>query len=157
MHSHRGISRQGGGGKLGTEAKNADFIEKAGRFFLFRAVVYMLPVFYATRLILMVVTPQAYHMPGWRMVSWQGARDCSVVLMLFYWQRYAANYQARRSSLCLRRRDAWGLPLVTGLYLSLELPSLLDLPWALAVSVSAVMGICIYLWEMRIVKNLQNR
>jgi hypothetical protein len=146
-----------GGGKLGAETKNADFIEKVGRFFLFRAVVYLLPVFYVTRLILMVVTPQAYHMPGWRMVLWQGVRDCSVVLMLFYWQKYFANYQARRSSPRLRRRDAWELPLVTGLYLSLEVPSLLDLPWALAVSVSAALGICIYLWEMRIIKGQENR
>ena len=70
------------------EPKSIAFIEKVGRSFLFRAVVYVLPVFYAVRLVLMIVTPQAYHLPGWRALLWQGARDFSAALTLFCWQGY---------------------------------------------------------------------
>jgi len=139
-----------------TRPKNTGFIEKAGNFFLFRAVVYLLPVFYAVRLTLMIVTPQAYHMPGWRELLWQGARDFSVVLMLFCWQSYFADYGARRSSSTFRRTDAWRLPLVSGLYTSLELPSLLELPWVFAVCISAAVGITVYVWEMRAIKDLES-
>ena len=140
---------------MDVESRKPEIIEKIGRFLLFRAVVYLLPVFYAVRLILMVVTPQAYHMPGWRIVLWQGVRDGSVVLMLLYWQRYFANYTARRASLHLRRRDAWELPLVTCLYLSLDLPALYELQWPLAVFISVSVGVTLCAWEMRIIKGLE--
>lgn len=138
-------------------SKSPNFIEKVGRSFWFRAIVYSLPVLYAVRLVLMVLTPQAYHMPTWQMVLWQGARDCSVVLMMFWCQRYFANYVARRASLCLRRTDAWELPLLGGLYTSLELPLLLEVPWALAVLISAAFGVTIYVGEMRIIKGLERK
>lgn len=138
-----------------TKFKRPELVERVGRFALFRAVVYLLPVLYAIRLILMVVTPQAYHMPTWRTVVWQGARDLSVVLNLFYWQRYFANYTARRSSLRSRRTDAWELPLVACLYFSLEFPSLLELPWALVLLISLAVGVALYVWEMRKINRLE--
>lgn len=140
---------------MGATSDNPQFVERIGRSFWFRAIVYSLPVFYAVHLVLMVLTPQAYHMPDWRIVLWQGARDSSVVLGLFCWQRYFANYTARRASLRLRRTDAWEIPLVTGLYLSLELPSLLEVPWPLPVSISLAFGVTMYLWEIRIIKGLE--
>jgi hypothetical protein len=139
------------------ETNSPVFIQKIGRSFWFRVLVYSLPVLYAVRLILMVVTPQAYHTPDWRMVLWQGARDCSVVLMLLYCQRYLANYTSRRASLGLRRRDAWALPLLGGLYSSLELPLIFEVPWALAVSISVAFGVAMYVWEMRIIRDLEGK
>ena|SRR5467141_1892489 len=91
------------------------------------------------------------------MVLWQGARDCSVVLMLLYCQRYLANYTSRRASLGLRRRDAWALPLLAGLYSSLELPLIFEVPWALAVSISVAFGVAMYVWEMRIIRGLEGK
>jgi hypothetical protein len=134
------------------KSKSPDFIEKVGRSLWFRAVVYLLPILYAVRLILMVVTPQAYHMPGWRTVLWQGARDASVVLNLFFWQRYFANYTARRSSLTYRRRDAWKLPLVSCLYISLEFPPLLGLSWFWVALASLVLGFAFYASETGVIK-----
>jgi hypothetical protein len=134
------------------KSKEPDFIEKIGRFFLFRAVVYGLPILYVVRLVLMILTPQAYHMPGWRTVLWQAARDGSVVLNLFLWQRYSANYTVRRNSLALRRSDAWQLALAVGLYFSLELPSLFELPWVSAVLISTAFSGTLYLLGMREIK-----
>lgn len=142
---------------MDAKSKNPDFIEKVGRSLWFRSVVYLLPVLYAVRLVLMVVTPQAYHMPDWRTVLWQGARDALVVLNLFFWQRYFANYTARRASLRLRRTDAWEVPLITGLYVSLELPSLLEVPWLVPVTISGAFGVAIYVWEMRIIQGLERK
>jgi len=105
----------------------------------------------------MVVTPQAYHMPDWRMILWQGARDCLVVLMLFWCRRYFTNYTARRASLRLRRTDAWELPLIGGLYSSLELPLIFEVPWVLAVSISLAFGVTIYVWEVHIIKGLERK
>jgi len=139
------------------ESKSPEFIEKIGRSFWFRAVVYLLPVLYLVRLILMVLTPQAYHMPDWWMVLWQGARDCSVVLMLLWCQRYFANYTARRASLRIRRRDILVMAFLAFLYFNLEMPSLLELPWALVVSISSVFCLGIYMWEMRIIKGLERK
>jgi hypothetical protein len=65
--------------------KNPELMEKVGRFFLFRAAVYLLPILYSVRLILMVFTPRAYQMPAWKMVLWQAIRDALVVLNLFFW------------------------------------------------------------------------
>jgi hypothetical protein len=62
--------------------KNPELMEKVGRFFLFRAAVYLLPILYSVRLILMVFTPRAYQMPVWKMVLWQAIRDALVVLNL---------------------------------------------------------------------------
>jgi len=135
--------------------QHPEFVEKIGRFFLFRAVVYLLPVMYAIRLILMVVTPEAYHMPGWQIVLWQGTRDASVVLNLVFWQKYLANYIARRTSLTSRRRDAWELPFFSCLYFSLEFPSLLELPWSLVTLTSLILGSAFYIWEMREIKRLE--
>jgi hypothetical protein len=143
------------GRNMEIKSKSPELIERIGRFVLFRAVVYLLPIFYAIRLTLMIVTPQAYHMPSWRTVLWQGARDFSVVLMLLTWRRYFAFYTARRTSLRLRRTDTWQLPLVTCLYLSLDMPSLLELPWALVLLVSLAFGVTLYLWEMREIKRLE--
>jgi hypothetical protein len=141
---------------MDAEPDSPELIERIGRFFLFRAIIFALTVLYAVRLMLMIKT-QADHMSGWRTVLWQGARDGSVVLMLVYWRRYFANYTARRASLLLRRRDAWQLTLVAGIYMSLELPSLLELPWPLAVLISAALGATIYLWEVRIIRGLEGR
>jgi hypothetical protein len=135
---------------------NPQFIERIGRSFWFRGVVYGLPVLYAVRLILMVLTPHAYHMPTWRMVLWQGARDCSVVLMLFAAQRYAANYTMRRASLRMRRRDILVMALLSFLYFNLEMPSLLDLHWAPVALVSTTFCLMLYLWEMRFIKRLES-
>lgn len=143
------------GRNMETKSKSPELIERIGRFVLFRAVVYLLPIFYAVRLTLMIVTPQAYHMPSLQRILWQGARDCAVILNLFYWQRYFANYTTRRNTLILRRTDAWKLPLVSCLYLSLDLPSLLELPWALVLLVSLAFGVTLYVWEMREVKRLE--
>jgi hypothetical protein len=137
------------------KSKSPELIEKIGRFFLFRAVVYLLPVMYATRLVLMIVTPEAYHMPGWQTVLWQGARDCAAVLALFAVQRYAANYTTRRTSPRLRRTDAWQLQLVIAIYLSLEIPRLLELPWVPVVLVVFSGCFAQYLWEMRKIKRLE--
>ena len=128
------------------------FVEKVGRFILFRAVVYLLPALYAIRLILMILTPQAYHMPGWRIVSWQAARDSSVALNLFFWQRYFANYSERRASTLRRRKDSLVIAFIVFLYLTLEMPSLLDLPWTLVASTSFAFCLSIYVWEMRLIK-----
>ena len=136
--------------------KSPEFIEKVGRFFLFRAAVYLLPVLYVVRLILMVLTPQAYHMPTWKMVLWQGARDFLVVLNLFCWQRYSANYTDRRASLALRRTDAWELSLLGTLCLSLELPSLPDWSWTLSICVAVGLGVTLFLWEMHIIRRLSS-
>jgi hypothetical protein len=138
------------------EPTNLDVIEKIGRSFLFRMVGYFLAIAYAVRIILMIVTPQAYHMPGWRTIVWEAARDCAVVATIFYWQNYFANYSVRRASLPLRRRDAWGLLVISGLYLCLELPSLLDVPWTIVLCITTVLGIAIYLWEMRLIKGLDD-
>ncbi len=147
---------QGRYSEMEKDSTNLDVIGKIGRSFLFRMVSYFLAIAYAVRIILMLVTPQAYHMPGWRTILWEVARDCSVVAMIFYWQNYFANYSVRRASLPLRRRDAWGLLLISGLYLSLELPSLVDVPWTKVVCIMTVLGIAIYLWEMRIIKGLDD-
>ncbi len=136
--------------------KSPEFIEKVGRSFLFRAVVYVLPILYAARLIFMVLTPQAYHLPTWKIVLWQATRDFLVVLNLFFWQRYSANYTDRRASLALRRTDAWELSLLGTLYLSLELPSLLDWSWTLSLCIAVGLGMTLFLWEMLIIRRLSS-
>lgn len=145
-----------GGTPMGKMQKNPKFIERVGRFFLFRAVVYLLPILYSVRLILMIFTPQAYQMPTRKMVLWQAIRDTLVVLNLFFWQRYFANYNDRRASLFLRRTDAWELPLLGTLYLSLELPLLLDWPWTLSICIAAGLGVTLYLWEMQMIRRLSS-
>jgi hypothetical protein len=137
------------------KSKSPELIEKIGRFFLFRAVVYLLPVMYAIRLVLMIVTPEAYHMPGWQTVLWQGARDSSLALSLLAGQRYGANYTERRASSRLRRTDAWQLAFLAALYLSLEMPPLLELPWVPVALVCASGSIALYPWELRQIKRLE--
>jgi hypothetical protein len=56
------------GGNMELKSHKPEFIEKIGRSFLFRAVVYVLPALYAGRLILMILTPQTFHMPDWKTI-----------------------------------------------------------------------------------------
>jgi hypothetical protein len=115
-----------------------------------------MPILYSVRLILMVFTPQAHQMPTWKMVLWQAIRDALVVLNLFFWQRYSANYTDRRASLALRHQDAWELSLLGTLYLSLELPVLLDWSWALSICIAVSLGMTLYLWEIQIIRRLSS-
>jgi hypothetical protein len=51
--------------------------------------------------------------------------------------------------------DAWQLTLPVALYLSLDMPFLLELPWIPVVLVSFSACIALYLWEMREIKRLE--
>jgi hypothetical protein len=51
--------------------------------------------------------------------------------------------------------DAWQLTILTALFLSLEMPPLLELPWVPVVLVSCSSSIALYLWEMSEIKRLE--
>jgi hypothetical protein len=132
---------------VGKEDRVIELMEGMGQSVLLKAVVYGLPIVYAARLVEMVLSFE----PA-RTVITQAIRDCSVVQLVFMAQRYMANYSARRSSLRDRRRDAWLIPFSSFIFLGLNLPLILGIPWPVGIAVLVPLCVVGYIVELRKIK-----
>ena len=141
MKANRDSQTAHNGGK---EDKAIELMEGVGQSVLLKAVVYGLPIVYAVRLVEMVLAVE----PG-RTVIVQAIRDCSVIQLVLVMQRYMAAYSARRSSVRDRRRDAWLIPVSCSIFLGLNLPLILGIPWLGSVAVLVPLCVVAYIIELR--------